>query len=158
MFNLLVLIVNLNLYCSSEALDVRGNHLYCVCLTSVNYGHCGFRARWSCISIHRKFQHESSVFAERLPRGQASLQTKITWQVDESPFLIRELTFKTTNKWNIPYGKKKKNAVSLLIDTNIRVLLYVQSFVYSLCNGRLDVSLGWQYSLVKDTIFLLVFH
>ena len=108
LFNLLVLIVNLNLYCSSEALDVRGNHLYCVCLTSVNYGHCGFRARWSCISIHRKFQHESSVFAERLPRGQASLQTKITWQVDESPFLIRELTFKTTNKWNIPYGKKKK--------------------------------------------------
>ena len=40
-----VLIVNLNLYCSSEAPEVRENRLYRMCLTSVNYGHCGFRAR-----------------------------------------------------------------------------------------------------------------
>ena len=53
LFNLFVLIVNLNLYCSSEALEVRANRLYCVCLTSVNYGHCGFRARWSCINSDR---------------------------------------------------------------------------------------------------------
>ena len=45
MFNLFVLTVNLNLYCSSEALEVRANHLYCMCLTSVSYGHCGFRAK-----------------------------------------------------------------------------------------------------------------
>ena len=36
LFNLFVLIVNLNLYCSSEAPEVRANHLYCMCLTSVN--------------------------------------------------------------------------------------------------------------------------
>ena len=34
LFNLFVLIVNLNLYCSSEALEVRANRLYCVRLTS----------------------------------------------------------------------------------------------------------------------------
>ena len=33
-FNLFVLTVNLNLYCSSEAFEVRTNRLYCVCLTS----------------------------------------------------------------------------------------------------------------------------
>ena len=69
LFNLFVLIVNLNLYCSSEALEVWADRLYCVFLTSVSYGHRGFRARWSCINIHSKFQHESSVFARRLPRG-----------------------------------------------------------------------------------------
>ena len=69
LFNLFVLIVNLNLYCSSEALEVLADRLYCVFLTSVKYGHRGFRARWSCINIHSKFQHESSVFARRLPRG-----------------------------------------------------------------------------------------
>ena len=42
--------------------------------------------------------------------ARASFQIKITRQVDESPFLIRELTFKTTNKCHISYGKKKKNA------------------------------------------------
>ena len=47
MFNLFVLTVNLNLYCSSEALEIRANHLYCMCLTSVNHAHCGFRAKWS---------------------------------------------------------------------------------------------------------------
>ena len=71
LFNLFVLIVNLNLYCSSEALEVLADRLYCVFLTSVKYGHRGFRARWSCINIHSKFQHESSVFARRLPRGQS---------------------------------------------------------------------------------------
>ena len=45
LFNLFVLIVNLNLYCSSEAPEVRENRLYSMCLTSVNYGHCDFRAR-----------------------------------------------------------------------------------------------------------------
>ena len=69
LFNLFVLIVNLNLYCSSEALEVLADRLYCVFLTSVKYGHRGFLARWSCINIHSKFQHESSVFARRLPRG-----------------------------------------------------------------------------------------
>ena len=53
LFNFFVLIVNLNLYCSSEVFEVRANRLYCVCLTSVNYGHCGFRARWSCINSDR---------------------------------------------------------------------------------------------------------
>ena len=33
-FNLFVLTVNLNLYSSSEAFEVRANRLYCVCLTS----------------------------------------------------------------------------------------------------------------------------
>ena len=47
MFNLCVLTVNLNLYCSSEALEVRVNHLYCMCLTAVSYAHCRFRAKWS---------------------------------------------------------------------------------------------------------------
>ena len=42
--------------------------------------------------------------------ARASFQIKITRQVDGSPFLIRELTFKTTNKCHISYGKKKKNA------------------------------------------------
>ena len=53
LFNLFVLIVNLNLYCSSEASEVRANRLYCMCLKSVNYGHCGFRARWSRINFDR---------------------------------------------------------------------------------------------------------
>ena len=42
--------------------------------------------------------------------ARASFQIKITRQVDGSPFLIRELTFKTTDKCHISYGKKKKNA------------------------------------------------
>ena len=42
LFNLFVLTVNLNLYCSSEAFEVRANRLYCVCLTSVNYGIVAF--------------------------------------------------------------------------------------------------------------------
>ena len=70
-FNLLVLIVNLNLYCSSEALEVWAYRLYCVFLTPLNYGHRGIRARWSCINIHSKFRYESSVFTQRLPRGQS---------------------------------------------------------------------------------------
>ena len=41
-FDLFVLTVNLNLYCSSEAFEVRANRLYCVCLTSVNYGIVAF--------------------------------------------------------------------------------------------------------------------
>ena len=53
LFHLFVLIVNLNLYCSSEAPEVRATRLYCMCLKSVNYGHCGFRARWSRINFDR---------------------------------------------------------------------------------------------------------
>ena len=74
LFDLFVLTVNLNLYCSSEALEVRANRLYCVCLTSVNYGHCSFRAFAQDRAVETlidKFQHESSVFAGRLPRGQS---------------------------------------------------------------------------------------
>ena len=74
LFDLFVLTVNLNLYCSSEALEVRANRLYCVCLTSVNYGHCSFPAFAQDRAVETfidKFQHESSVFAGRLPRGQS---------------------------------------------------------------------------------------
>ena len=53
LFNFFVLVVNLNFYCSSEALEVRANRLYCMRLTSLNYGHCGFRARWSRINSDR---------------------------------------------------------------------------------------------------------
>ena len=54
MFKLFVLTVNLNLYCSSEALEVRANHLYCMCVTSVSYAHCGFLAKWSRANFERK--------------------------------------------------------------------------------------------------------
>ena len=53
LFNLFVLAVNLNFYCSSEAIEVRANRLYRVCLTSVNYGHCSFRPGWSRGSFDR---------------------------------------------------------------------------------------------------------
>ena len=42
LFNLFVLTVNLNLYCSSEARELRANRLYCVYLTSTNYGIVAF--------------------------------------------------------------------------------------------------------------------
>ena len=32
-----------------------------------------------------------------------------------------------------------------------------KAFVYSLCNGKLNVSRGWQYFLVKDILSVLVF-
>ena len=42
LFNLFVLTVNLNLYCSSEARELRANRLNCVYLTSTNYGIVAF--------------------------------------------------------------------------------------------------------------------
>ena len=76
--------------------------------------------------------------------ARASFRTKITLEVDESPFLNGELTIKTTNKYNIFLRQKGKKILvqifsaltyfkevtytvggTLLIDTNIRVLLYV---------------------------------
>ena len=42
LFNLFVLTVNLNLYCSSEARELRANRLYCIYLTSTNYGIVAF--------------------------------------------------------------------------------------------------------------------
>ena len=112
LFNFFVLVVNLNLYCSSEALEARENRLYCVRLTSVNYGYCGFRARWSCIKLWWINSHMNGQFLlEYFLEARASFQIKITRQADGSPFLIRELTFQTTNKCHISYGKKKKNTV-----------------------------------------------
>ena len=32
-----------------------------------------------------------------------------------------------------------------------------KAFVISLCNGKLNVSRGWQYFLVKDILSVLVF-
>ena len=51
LFGLFVLTVNLNLYCSSEAFEVRAIHLNCVYLMSVNYAHCDFCAKWSRVNF-----------------------------------------------------------------------------------------------------------
>ena len=93
--------------------------------------------------------------------ARASFKTKITPRVDEIPFLIRELTFKPQTSATFLKAKRKKMHFSLsaqiysapnylneatynvrgtlLIDTN-KSLLYVYGFVYSLFDGRLDVS------------------
>ena len=76
MFNLFVLTVNLNLYCSSEAFEVRSNHLYCMCLTSVILT-VAFAQNGAVQTSIDKFQHESSVFAGRLSRGQSKLLFKL---------------------------------------------------------------------------------
>ena len=57
--------------------------------------------------------------------ARASFQIKITRQVDGSPFLIRELTFKTTNKCHISYGKKKKMPVKIYSAS-----IYLQEVTY----------------------------
>ena len=71
LFNLFVLIVNLNLYCSSEAREVRANRLYCVYLTSTNYDIVAFAQDGTIETLIDKFEHESLVFARRLPRGRS---------------------------------------------------------------------------------------
>ena len=79
LFNLFVLIVNLNLYCSSEALEVLADRLYCVFLTSVKYGHRGFHVRWSCINIHSiTFAMEGLTFLEA---GNISLSFLISFSL-----------------------------------------------------------------------------
>ena len=70
LFNLFVLIVNLNLYCSSEAPEVRATRLYCMCLKSVNYGHCGFRARWSRINFDRYIPTRIVSICSKISQGQ----------------------------------------------------------------------------------------
>ena len=84
MFNLFVLTVNLNLYCSSEALEIRANHLYCMCLTSVSYAHCGFRAKQSRANFDREIPTRIvSICRKTFSRPeQVAFQTKITRQVD----------------------------------------------------------------------------
>ena len=61
--------------------------------------------------------------------ARASFQIKITRQVDGSPFLIRELTFKTTNKCHISYGKKKKMQFSLPVKI-YSASIYLQEVTY----------------------------
>ena len=61
--------------------------------------------------------------------ARASFQIKITRQVDGSPFLIRELTFKTTNKCHISYGKKKKMHFSLPVKI-YSASIYLQEVTY----------------------------
>ena len=51
--NFFVLTVNLNLYWSWKTFELRTYCLCWVCLTSVNYGHCDFRARWRRISFRQ---------------------------------------------------------------------------------------------------------
>ena len=84
MFNLFVLTVNLNLYCSSEALEIRANHLYCMCLTSVSYALCGFRAKQSRANFDREIPTRIvSICRKTFSRPeQVAFQTKITRQVD----------------------------------------------------------------------------
>ena len=71
LFNLFVLTVNLNSYCSSKDREVRANRLYSVCLTSVNYGHCGFRARWSRINFDRYIPTRIVSICSKISRGQS---------------------------------------------------------------------------------------
>ena len=51
--NFFVLTVNLNLYWSWKTFELRTYCLCWVCMTSVNYGHCDFRARWRRISFRQ---------------------------------------------------------------------------------------------------------
>ena len=71
LFNLFVLTVNLNSYCSSKDREVRANRLYCVWLTSVNYGHCGFRARWSRINFDRYIPTRIVSICSKISQGQS---------------------------------------------------------------------------------------
>ena len=106
-FDLFVLTVNLNLYCSSEAFEVRANRLYCVCLTSVNYG------------IVANFKTLKQVQQFLKQKGE-KMQFSLPVQIYSAPTYLQEVAYTVSG--------------TLLIDTNLRVSLYVQSFAYRLRN------------------------
>ena len=131
LFNLFVLTVNLNLYCSSEAREVRANRLYCVCLTSTNYGHCGFRARWSCVNFERQIRTRiASICSKTSSRPKRVFKLKLRERLMKVPSWYQN----HKQVQHFPKAKRKKVLLqifsaptyfTLLIDANIRVSLYV---------------------------------